>query len=224
MDTREHIRLFRTNLVNFRKKNNYTQQNLAEKCHISIRKYQRLEAGETTPSFEDLIVLSKSLNLNIDKLLRYDGEIADYQTLTPELLEQSESGNQLKEFIHSINTDELSTCSNSFQIFNLIIQSPEFSQSPLPLVVSELTLCTLNPAAADFLGETPMKKISFAALTSQRMELVGLMNSLIRQDEYYLYFDLQLAKPTPSGKVSVGCVNYFKKIGTSFWAISILDK
>jgi len=210
--------------VNFRKKHNLTQQQLADQCSLSIRKYQRLEAGEASPSFEDLIMIERSLKIDIQTLIQYDGKIADYQVLTPEKLEESKRGNQLRAFIQAIETPQLRACSNSFQVFNLITASKEFKDSSLPLVASELSLCVLNPIAADQFGETPLKKFSFASITSNRLELVGLMNTLIDQDDYYLVFNLQINNPKSSKQADVACTTYFRKISTSFWAVSIIDE
>lgn len=56
-------------LLKMRKKNNLTQDELAEKLYITRQAVSRWESGETTPNIETLKSLSKLFNVSINTLL-----------------------------------------------------------------------------------------------------------------------------------------------------------
>ena len=56
-------------LLELRKKNNLTQDELAEKLYITRQAVSRWESGETTPNIETLKLLSKLFNVSINTLL-----------------------------------------------------------------------------------------------------------------------------------------------------------
>lgn len=57
------------NILNLRKKNNLSQEQLAEKVNVSRQTISNWELGETSPNPEQLILLSKTLQASIDYLL-----------------------------------------------------------------------------------------------------------------------------------------------------------
>ncbi len=57
------------NILFLRKKNNFSQEQLAEKINVSRQTISNWELGETTPNPEQLILLSKTLQVSIDELL-----------------------------------------------------------------------------------------------------------------------------------------------------------
>ena len=56
-------------LLELRKKNNLTQDELAEKLYITRQAVSRWESGETTPNIETLKLLSKLFNVSINTIL-----------------------------------------------------------------------------------------------------------------------------------------------------------
>lgn len=62
METKEIIR-------NIREKNNLTQEQLAERIHVTRQAVSRWENGETQPDTEQLKTLSKVFNVSINTLL-----------------------------------------------------------------------------------------------------------------------------------------------------------
>lgn len=56
-------------LADLRKKNNLTQDELAEKLFVTRQAVSRWETGETTPNIETLKLISREFNLSIDELL-----------------------------------------------------------------------------------------------------------------------------------------------------------
>ena len=62
METKEIITSLRT-------RNNLTQEELAQKVHVTRQAVSRWESGETTPNTETLKLLSKVFNVSINTLL-----------------------------------------------------------------------------------------------------------------------------------------------------------
>ena len=58
------IRLKHTRIIR-----NLTQQNMADALGIALRSYQRYEEGTTEPNLDNLILISKKLEVSTDYLL-----------------------------------------------------------------------------------------------------------------------------------------------------------
>lgn len=57
-------------LKNFRIKNNMTQEQLADKIHVSHQTVSKWEQGINTPSIDNLLILSDLYNISLDELIR----------------------------------------------------------------------------------------------------------------------------------------------------------
>ena len=60
------------NIYNLRKKNVFSQEYLAEKLNVSRQTISNWELGETSPNPEQLLLLSKTLEVSTDNLLGND--------------------------------------------------------------------------------------------------------------------------------------------------------
>lgn len=60
------------NIYNLRKKNGFSQEYLAEKLNVSRQTISNWELGETSPNPEQLLLLSKILEVSTDNLLGND--------------------------------------------------------------------------------------------------------------------------------------------------------
>lgn len=60
------------NIYNLRKKNGFSQEYLAEKLNVSRQTISNWELGETSPNPEQLLLLSKTLEVSTDNLLDND--------------------------------------------------------------------------------------------------------------------------------------------------------
>lgn len=60
------------NIYNLRKKNGFSQEYLAEKLNVSRQTISNWELGETSPNPEQLLLLSKTLEVSTDNLLGND--------------------------------------------------------------------------------------------------------------------------------------------------------
>ena len=63
-----------------RKEKNLSQEELTEKCHVSVRTIQRIESGEVTPRTSTIRILLGALEYQYDRLKTYEpletGEIS----------------------------------------------------------------------------------------------------------------------------------------------------
>ena len=60
---------FNEKLIEWRKKEGLSQEQLGNKVNVSRQTVSKWELGETTPELEKLIELSKVFNISIDKLV-----------------------------------------------------------------------------------------------------------------------------------------------------------
>lgn len=60
------------NILNLRKKNGLSQEQLGEKTNVTRQTISNWELNETTPNPEQLKMLSKALKISIDELLDND--------------------------------------------------------------------------------------------------------------------------------------------------------
>lgn len=74
-------------LYELRKKNGYSQEELANKLGISREAVSKWERAESSPSTDNLIALAKLYNISLDDLLLNDKDIDDEQ---PEIVEKVE--------------------------------------------------------------------------------------------------------------------------------------
>lgn len=64
--------MFNKRLREARMKNGFTQQNMADKLHISLNAYQKYEQAERSPSLDCLVSIADILNVSLDYLLCRD--------------------------------------------------------------------------------------------------------------------------------------------------------
>ena len=67
--------MFRENLLQLRKINNLSQEELAEKVHVTRQAVSRWETGETNPNIDTLKHLSKLFDVSINTLLGFPREL-----------------------------------------------------------------------------------------------------------------------------------------------------
>ncbi len=60
---------FKERLKQLREEHKFTQQDLAEHLHISIRQYRRYEKGDYEPNLETLIKLADYFSVSLDYLV-----------------------------------------------------------------------------------------------------------------------------------------------------------
>lgn len=84
-------------LIALRKKNNLTQESLAEKLNISRQAVSKWESGTSMPDMEKITLLCKVLNCNLDELI--DDSITESTTNTKEKFNFNNYLNDILKFI-----------------------------------------------------------------------------------------------------------------------------
>ena len=80
---------FRDNLIKLRNESQLTQEKLAEEINVSRAAVGKWEAGNGTPSIENLVALSRYFDVTVDELLK--GEPV-FEPKTPPSLEGAVAG------------------------------------------------------------------------------------------------------------------------------------
>lgn len=62
-------------LQKLRKKNNYSQEELAELIGVARQTISKWELGETSPDLKQATILSKTLNVSLEKLINNKQEV-----------------------------------------------------------------------------------------------------------------------------------------------------
>ncbi|UWS29791.1 helix-turn-helix transcriptional regulator [Erwinia pyrifoliae] len=65
---------FPARLIQFRKAQNFTQQELADTAQVHVNQIKRYEAGSAQPTLEALVRLAKALHISLDTLVFSDDE------------------------------------------------------------------------------------------------------------------------------------------------------
>ena len=66
--------MFKDNLIELRKFNNMSQEELAEKIGVSRQTLSKYETGESLPDIEKCSAIAKALGSTMDELVNYDRE------------------------------------------------------------------------------------------------------------------------------------------------------
>lgn len=66
--------MFKDNLINLRKLNTMTQEELAEKINVSRQAIAKWERGDTVPDLEKCKLLSEIFGVSLDDLANYDAK------------------------------------------------------------------------------------------------------------------------------------------------------
>lgn len=65
-------------IIEMRKKNNLSQEQLAEKLEVSRQTISNWENGKFYPDIDALVRISRYFNISLDDLLNYDDKVLDY--------------------------------------------------------------------------------------------------------------------------------------------------
>lgn len=102
-------RSFGAKLKEIRKRNNYTQEALAEKLDLSTRQLIRIENGQNFPSVETLGKISSLFKIDLQSLFDFDNKTTSKNSYFDECLKRQElhSYIMLKLSNLSLNLDKL---------------------------------------------------------------------------------------------------------------------
>lgn len=106
-------------LVNYRKKNNLSQEALAEKLGISRQAVSKWERAEASPDTDNLILLARLYGVSLDELLQTEDEIPTQEekedtTSTENNFETDNNANQKTNQNTNPNTDNINENQDTF--------------------------------------------------------------------------------------------------------------
>ena len=93
-------------LVELRKKNGYSQEQLAEKLGLSRQAVSKWERAEASPDTDNLICLAKLYNVSLDDLLDTDQSIEEIATETKEKEEEKEDDEKISKLVEKLEEKE----------------------------------------------------------------------------------------------------------------------
>ncbi len=104
-------------LVELRKKNNLSQEQLAEKIGVSRQAVSKWERSEASPDTDNLIMLARLYNVSLDELLKTEDEIPKYED-KPQEEEKSQDGGFDNENTYDETRQENGGCDNNFREYS----------------------------------------------------------------------------------------------------------
>lgn len=89
-------------LIKLRKKNGYSQEEVADKLGLSRQAVSKWERAEASPDTDNLICLAKLYGISLDELLSTDDDI---ETIVKEQVKKDEKPEKEKEGIHLVDDE-----------------------------------------------------------------------------------------------------------------------
>ena len=129
-------------IIELRKKNGLTQEELAEKVHVSRQSVSKWEGAQSVPDLEKIILLSQIFGVSTDYLLKDEMEEQDYVPSTDVETEEN---------VRKVSMEEASAFLN-------------IKEKTTSMVAAGVSLCILSPIAllasmgASELGNLPISE------------------------------------------------------------------
>ncbi|MBQ8823325.1 MAG: helix-turn-helix transcriptional regulator [Lachnospiraceae bacterium] len=160
-------------IMELRKKNGWSQEELAEKVHVSRQSVSKWEGAQSVPDLEKIILLSQIFGVSTDYLLKDDMEEQDY---VPSVDVESD------ENVRRVSMEEASA----------FLQIKEKTTN---LVATGVSLCILSPIA--FLGSmtaSELGKLPISENTAAGLGIVVLLFMVIVAVAMFVYVGMQTGK------------------------------
>lgn len=120
--------IFADKLIDLRKRNGWTQEDLAEQMHVSRQSVSKWESAQSIPDLEKILALSRLFGVSTDYLLKDDVDIPEYM-----------SGDSEPSQLRQVSMEEA----------NAFLAAKEQTAKPIALGVF---LCILSPIPLLMLG------------------------------------------------------------------------
>jgi transcriptional regulator with XRE-family HTH domain len=138
-----------------------SQQDMANKLNMSHRKYQRIEAMESTPNLEVLLETSKVLDICFDELVspKAPNEIpTNFEILEANFqkIQERFPNTNARDFFDLINNSDFNNIINS-DLKN-ILKLEKFMNSESPLYIADYNICYMNKKYKDLTQRTNFSK------------------------------------------------------------------
>ncbi len=184
-----------------------SQQEMAKKLDISHRKYQRIEALESSPSLEMLFSLSQILKIKFSELS--SPEVPNFIPENFEILNLSEDS--LKTIFESTKSSNFFDLANNGEIesvinsnFQEILKLDSFMESNYPLYLSDYNTTYLNPSLRKITNRPNDSKPTYQGWKDKK--------TFAQVWDMFTCFDIKYSKvtseiKTPAGEITLTTLN-----------------
>ena len=160
-------------IIELRKKSGWSQEELAEKIHVSRQSVSKWEGAQSVPDLEKIILLSQIFGVSTDYLLKDDMEEQDYVPSTDVEAEESVRRVSMEEASAFLNVKEKTT----------------------GLVAWGVVLCILSPVTLiGMLGASELGKLPFSENMAGGIGMVVLLFMVIVAVAMFVYVGMQTGK------------------------------
>ncbi len=160
-------------IIELRKKSGWSQEELAEKVHVSRQSVSKWEGAQSVPDLEKIILLSQIFGVSTDYLLKDDMEEQDYVPSTDVEMDESVRRVSMEEASAFLNTKEKTT----------------------GLVALGVVLCILSPLTLiAMLGASELGKLPFSENVAGGIGIVVLLFMVIIAVAMFVYVGMQTGK------------------------------
>lgn len=189
--SRYHVQSFINNLIILRKMNGLSQTELSDKIGVSLRKYQRLEAGEAEPTLSELHNISHSLNVDIVELIGATKKCSRTVGLSEnDLLNiKNENSKKFHDFFKNYFFAKYGDLDSPIS-FEEIVMDKKFLEHELPLVISNYRNCFYNKKfAQEKFNKSSEVNLFIGNATTDQNILLRHLNFVFKMPEKFYYFD-----------------------------------
>lgn len=186
-----HIQAFITNLIILRKMNGFSQTELSDKIKISLRKYQRLEAGEAEPTLSELHDLSHALTVDIVELIGATKKCTRTVGLKEEdlLKIKNENSKKFHDFFKNYFFAKYGNLESAIS-YEEIVMDKKFLEHELPLVISNYRHCFYNKKfAQEKFNKSSEVNLFIGNANADQNVLLKHLNYVFKMPESFYYFD-----------------------------------
>lgn len=160
-------------IMELRKKNGWSQEELAEKVHVSRQSVSKWEGAQSVPDLEKIILLSQIFGVSTDYLLKDEMEEQDFVLTTDVETEGEVRRVSMEEAVAFLNTKEKTT----------------------GLVAIGVALCILSPLILiSLLGASEWGRLPFSENVASGIGLVVLLFMVIIAVAMFIYVGMQTGK------------------------------
>ncbi len=160
-------------IMELRKKNGWSQEELAEKVHVSRQSVSKWEGAQSVPDLEKIILLSQIFGVSTDYLLKDDMEEQDYVPSVD--VEPDEN-------VRRVSMEEASAFLH-------------IKEKTTNLVATGVSLCILSPIVLlGMLGASELGKLPISENTAGGLGMVVLLFMVIVAVAMFVYVGMQTGK------------------------------
>lgn len=207
---------FILNLVSLRKIKRLTQEDVANQTKISVRKYQRLESGEASPSLDDIYSLANVLGVEPGTLVNHSKECLITKEVNKEMIlkEKDEHALEFLIFLENYFLPTYASVNSKGMGLDLLFKDPIFLNHKLALACTNFKANVYNKNHGhEKFGEAEQYTGFIGEDFQFPLSLVAHFNHILHMGESFYYFDSEkvLIKNDKPGWHTLGYVHRYEQ-------------